>query len=347
MLDTNDFQRVRTTLAESGWLHGLDDDLLSNLAKYIMTALSERESKPNASMLLLLKEIGGSAPIMRDIHKNHWIDLALGVSLFTYDRQLLIATKKRLSRNWGDIDKSYIEQVNVSVRNNLKRGVFTSPPSPPSKVGLSLAMTYNWPPSFQQALEVHLKPIPACRTTLPHLTVGNVAINVPISNAKDVRKQALEQLRRLFEQDHEFSELAQSLLRNPLIRSEVRIMGGGEVILLAAESTSRILHAIRTKLAAKTFRLDTDGVSNRDKRAIWAHMVFSRINEVIGRRHVSEAIRTYAEFQSKFPYGENDPRRASVRLREPRLSVIEFRDPKAIRQPLEHILVRPAMGRIH
>ena len=303
---------IRRTMREYEWA---TDDRVIEAALTIVRATLTQPSRPLSDILL---------------------ELALNSLVFVYDRELLIWTKQRISREWTEIDKPFLGKVNGSIRKARKNGIY--PPKKrldrqknPLLYGLSLVVAFRYRKDLENAMRAHLRPIPSKyqhRTFYNHFTVLNIGTEIPPSEVDRIRSLVRDRISGRILNDYRLKASLGEAFDELCIRPEIRLMSDGSLVLFGSGFFLEAMYELKLKLREDLFSLDMNFDPNRDRQPVWIYSVFARIGKPLTKTVVEAMTKSYARFQRTCPISR--PRR----LLQPTLGLLTFGDHKAILEPV-------------
>jgi len=337
-------------IASSGWAPSATTHRFSHLEEAVLLTLLRKAFSDSrlqtASLLDFVKATTSMFSWLPGGSEER--ELVLSTLLFAYDRDLMIHSKQILTKDVAtfECDAPFLAGMNKRIADNWGAGVFDGAPDMPSDFGLSLVVTYSYEPTFESDVRALLACVGHAKTTLPHFTILNVGLNMPISKLNAILDCTAARVSRSLAEDYGFGGLAQRLLECCSIRSEIRVMGGGEIVFFGTGGFSRTVHQLRLRLLTGILPLEVGLAFGTDKTNIWTHSVYTRLKEQL---HVVPAGTTsplqagYLTFSRKYHIGlVGTPAGDESRLLQPQLELVAFADKKAICQPLARriLLVR-------
>lgn len=325
-------QTFRRTIETFGWTGGKINAETSSVAEATLVVILRHyftqmcgEIKPITGIVDEILQVASFA--------NLELEVVLNTLLLIYDKDLLIRSKKLISKEWTEVDQAFLSNVNDCIGRNIAQGVYPPRERTDGLCGLSLVITFEYPSSFWEAAKNCLDPI--CQasqavycTPVPHFTILNVGTEIPLKNVQDVCRNVRERLESEIRRNDDLCRLVQSVCKCAKMRSETRLMPDGSIIMLGSGAFPKQVHELRLKLREDMLALDLGPSHKRDAQPVWTYAVLARIGEhPIGMDKIGQLQRSYRDFRRDWPQTRQ------AELARPALKLMIFRDKKAILRP--------------
>lgn len=308
-------QNFKSTVDMYGWLRTASNQQKSKVLQCALVTLMmryfEQWHAPGRSLEDIVAEVQ-TLPSFASIEEK---DVILTLLLFEFDRDLLLQSRKLISRTWETID---INAINARFPN----GRFM-PQEREDAYGVSLVLFFRYPDTILGDLRNYLQPMEdtLCETPTHHFTIFNIGTAIPVQDVHHVQTLVKNDWERQLRRDFHLHNLAKSL-QSAAVRAELYVMPDGSLVLFGSGEFLESMHEFRLKLREQVLPLDLESILARDAQPVWTHTVFTRIIDRILPSQI-EAIRARCLAGT----GER------IVLENAQIGLMTFKDAKAMLSP--------------